>query len=97
MINLGGVAGSLLMTVVALRFSSRVLAVVTLAGAAVVFLAMAVVLGNLTATLVVAVLMGTLLYALGASSTRSARPSTRPVSARRRWAGRSASGASAPS
>ncbi|WP_326565274.1 MFS transporter [Amycolatopsis rhabdoformis] len=67
MINLGGIVGSLLMTLIALRFSSRVLAVVTLAGAAVVFLAMAFVLGNLTATLVVAVVMGMLLYALGAS------------------------------
>jgi benzoate transport len=67
MINLGGIAGSLLMTVIALRVGSRTLAVVTLTGAGVVFVAMALVLGSLSATLVVAVLMGMLLYALGAS------------------------------
>ena len=67
MINLGGIAGALLMTVVALKVNSRILALVTLTGAGIVFVAMAAVLGRLAATLVVAVLMGALLYSLGAA------------------------------
>lgn len=81
MINLGGIAGSLLMTLVALRFGSQVLAAVTLTGAAAVFVAMAFVLGDLTATLVVAVLMGMLLYALGAA-LYALGPSLYPVGVR---------------
>jgi benzoate transport len=81
MINLGGIAGSLLMTVLALRFGSQVLAIVTLAGACVVFVAMAAVFGSLSATLVTAVLMGMLLYALGASLF-ALGPSIYPVAVR---------------
>jgi MFS family permease len=55
LLNLGGVAGTLLITVLALRFSSHVLASVTLAGAFVAFVLMTVSLGSLSATMIAAV------------------------------------------
>jgi benzoate transport len=66
LLNLGGVAGTLLITVLALRFSSTVLAAVTIAGAGVAFLCMTLALGNLSATLVTAIAVGLTLNANGA-------------------------------
>jgi benzoate transport len=67
MLNLGGVVGALLMTVIALRFSGTTLALVSLAANTVIFLAMRLVIGHLALTMIIAVLMGVMLYALGAA------------------------------
>lgn len=80
-INIGGIVGSLLMTVIALRFGSRMLAVLTLAGAGIAFVAMTIVLGGGPATLVVAALIGLMLYALGAALF-SFGPSVYPAAVR---------------
>jgi MFS family permease len=81
MINLGGIAGALLTTVVALKVNSRILAVATLTGTGAIFIAMAAAFGSLPATLAVAVVMGALLYSLGAA-LYALGPSLYPVAVR---------------
>lgn len=67
LLNLGGVAGTLLITVLALRFSSHLLASVTLAAAGLVFIVMTWSLGSLTTTMIAAILIGLTLNANGAA------------------------------
>lgn len=66
-LNLGGVVGTLLITALALRFSSHVLASVTLAGAGAAFVLMTFSLGTLSATMIAAILVGLMLNANGAA------------------------------
>jgi benzoate transport len=67
LLNLGGVAGTLLITVLALRFSSHALASVTLVGACAAFILMTFSLGSLSATMIAAILVGLMLNANGAA------------------------------
>lgn len=66
LLNLGGVAGTLLITVLALRFTSTTLAVATMACAGAAFLLMTLSLGTLSATMIAAVAVGLFLNANGA-------------------------------
>lgn len=67
LLNLGGVAGTLLITVLALRLSSHVLASITLATAGAAFILMTFALGSLPVTMITAVLIGLTLNANGAA------------------------------
>jgi benzoate transport len=66
LLNLGGVVGTLLVAAIALRVSSFVLGVLSLAAAGCAFLLMSTSLGSLPATLMAAALVGLLLNANGA-------------------------------
>jgi benzoate transport len=66
LLNVGGVVGTLIVAGLALRLSSMTLGVLTLAAAGVAFVVMSSSLGSLTATMLVALLVGLLLNANGA-------------------------------
>lgn len=80
-LNVGGVVGILIVTVLALRARSAVIAAVTIAGAGLAFLGMVVSFGSLAPTLVAAVAIGLMLNANGAA-VHAIAPAMYPVEVR---------------
>ncbi|GAA2851157.1 MFS transporter [Pseudonocardia halophobica] len=81
LLNLGGVAATLLFSLLALFISSRLLTVCSFLATGLAFLAMGLALGNLAASLVVAVVVGMVINA-GAAGLFALAPDLYPASVR---------------